>query len=62
MTIAEYVRMLRLDWAAARVAKSEEPLSAIALRAGYADQSHFTRAFKRRTGLTPAQYRRLHTG
>jgi AraC family transcriptional regulator len=61
MTIAEYVRMLRLDWAATQVSKSEEPLSAIALRAGYADQSHFTRAFKLRTGLTPAQYRRLHS-
>jgi AraC family transcriptional regulator len=61
MTIAEYVRMLRLDWAATQVMASEEPLSAIALRAGYADQSHFTRAFKLRTGLTPAQYRRLHS-
>lgn len=62
MTIAEYIRMLRLDWAAIRVMRSEEPLSAIALRAGFADQSHFTRAFKRRIGLTPAQYRRLHAG
>lgn len=61
MTIAEYIRMLRLDWAATQLSRSEEPLSAIALRAGYADQSHFTRAFKRRTGLTPAQYRRLHS-
>ena len=31
----------------------------IACEAGFADQSHFTRAFKRHTGLTPGQFRRL---
>jgi len=29
----------------------------IALEAGFFDQSHFTRAFKRHTGLTPREYR-----
>jgi AraC-like DNA-binding protein len=36
----------------------EEPIARIALDAGFADQSHFTRAFRRYAGLTPAQYRR----
>lgn len=62
VSIGEYIRMLRLDWAARQLSKSEEPLSAIAVRAGYADQSHFTRVFKRHTGLTPAQYRELRAG
>lgn len=30
----------------------------IALACGFADQAHFTRHFKSRTGLTPGQYRR----
>ena len=30
---------------------------AIAYGSGFAHQSHFTRAFKRHTGLTPARYR-----
>jgi len=56
--IGSYVRRLRLDWAAARLEVAEEPIVRIALEAGFADQSHFTRAFKRHSGLTPAEYRR----
>ena len=53
-----YLRRLRLEWATARLAGSDAPLAAIAARAGYADQSHFTRDVRRGTGLTPLQYRR----
>lgn len=52
-----YVRRLRLDWATIRLEASTQAISAIALDAGFADQSHFTRAFKRHTGLTPKEYR-----
>jgi AraC-like DNA-binding protein len=55
--VGTYVRRLRLEWAAARLAATEEPIARIALDAGFADQSHFTRAFKRYAGLTPGEYR-----
>ncbi|MGH7612613.1 MAG: AraC family transcriptional regulator [Gemmatimonadales bacterium] len=55
--VGSYVRRLRLDWAATRLEAAEEPIARIALEAGFADQSHFTRAFKRYSGLTPAEYR-----
>jgi AraC family transcriptional regulator len=55
--VGTYVRRLRLEWAAARLAGTEEPIAQIALAAGFADQSHFTRAFKRYAGLTPGEYR-----
>jgi AraC family transcriptional regulator len=39
------------------LASSESPIVDIALSAGFCDQSHFTRTFKRLTGLVPSQYR-----
>jgi AraC-like DNA-binding protein len=33
--------------------KENEPISAIAIQVGFADQSHFTRAFKRVVGIAP---------
>jgi transcriptional regulator GlxA family with amidase domain len=59
MTLGSYVRGLRLDWVAASLLGSEEGLASLALAAGFADQSHLTRAFKRHTGLTPQAYRRM---
>ncbi|HUQ82666.1 MAG TPA: AraC family transcriptional regulator [Gemmatimonadaceae bacterium] len=52
------VRRARLDRAAAEVAGTDRPLAEIAQWAGFGDQSHFTRAFKRHTGVTPGEYRR----
>ncbi|MGB2953283.1 MAG: AraC family transcriptional regulator [Gaiellaceae bacterium] len=57
MPIGTYVRRLRLDWAAKELATSETALAEIAADAGFFDQSHFTRAFRSHTGLTPARYR-----
>lgn len=57
MSLGSYVRQLRLDWAAGELVRRDSPLAEVALAAGFADQSHFTRAFKRYAGLTPSAYR-----
>jgi AraC-like DNA-binding protein len=44
--------------AAKALLDGEQPLSEVALACGFYDQSHFTRAFKGCTGVTPGQYRR----
>ncbi len=62
MTVAEYARSLRLEWARTRLLLDDVPLARLASEAGFADQSHFTRAFSRHTGLTPGRYRKLVRG
>jgi AraC family transcriptional regulator len=57
VSVGEYARRQRLAWAAGELARGDEPLALIARRAGFADQSHFTRLFKQHVGTTPARYR-----
>jgi AraC family transcriptional regulator len=57
-SVGEYARTLRLEWALRQLAVGDLPISAVAQSAGYADQSHLTRACKAATGLAPAAYRR----
>jgi AraC family transcriptional regulator len=56
-SIGEYLRRLRIEYAVDALADSTLSLAEIALRAGFADQSHFTRVFRTQTGITPAKYR-----
>jgi AraC family transcriptional regulator len=58
MPVSAYLRCLRVDWAAGRLATSDEPIARIAARAGFTDQSHLTRAFRARLGVTPLEWRR----
>ena len=56
-TIGEYTRRLRIEFASHELTRTAAPLADIALKAGFVHQSHFSRTFKRVTGLSPAQYR-----
>jgi AraC family transcriptional regulator len=61
VSVGDYARRLRLEWAAAELA-GDAPLAEIAAGAGFADQSHFTRSFRRYAGTTPGRYRKLVRG
>jgi AraC family transcriptional regulator len=57
-TAGDYQRGVRVGRARQLLATSATPLVEIALALGYADQSHFTAAFKRLTGTTPGAFRK----
>jgi AraC family transcriptional regulator len=56
-TISRYVRQVRVARAQHLLAVPRLTLAEIALASGFSDQSHFTNAFHRLTGLTPHRYR-----
>ena len=56
--IGEYARLMRAEMARRLLADGALPLAELALRAGYADQSHLTREMRRFLGATPASVRR----
>jgi AraC family transcriptional regulator len=58
-TIGEYVRRLRIEFASREISKTNARLANIALAAGFSHQGHFTRTFKRLTGLTPGEFRAI---
>ena len=59
-SLGEFTRRLRLQWAAQELATADLPLAVLAVEAGFCDQSHFTRAFGRQYGVTPARFRAMH--
>jgi AraC family transcriptional regulator len=57
-TPGDLLRELRVDWAAHLLSESRMPLSHVALDSGFTDQSHLTRVFTQRIGMSPARFRR----
>lgn len=58
----EYVHTLRLEEAKHQLETGEEVVEAVANAVGYEDAGYFSRLFKRKVGLSPAQYRRRFGG
>jgi AraC family transcriptional regulator len=58
-TVGQYVRRLQLRAAFRLIAEGRHGLAEIAAHAGFSDQSHMTRAFAEKYGLTPGECRGL---
>ena len=56
-----YLTMRRLDHARGAI-RSGQSLADAAFAAGFADQAHMTRQFKRAYGLPPGRWRAMHVG
>jgi AraC-like DNA-binding protein len=58
----EYVMRRRVERAKQRLWSTDEPLRAIADGLGFTDAFHFSKCFKRLSGLTPSDFRALRLG
>jgi AraC-like DNA-binding protein len=60
VTPHELMLRIRIQSAAEALAKTSDPISNIALDHGFCDHSAFTQQFRKRTGLSPKQFRTRH--
>jgi len=56
--LGSYLRRVRVAMAADGLARSDAPPARLACGAGFCDQSHLNRVFRRETGWSPVGYRR----
>ena len=59
VSIGDHIRDLRFRFAAHQVLSTGASLTEIADSAGYCDQAHLTREFHKRSGMSPAEFRRI---
>ena len=58
LSFGEYIRKQRIEKAIVLLNDTTYSLTEIAYLTGFSDQSHFTRIFKKQTGLSPANYKK----
>jgi transcriptional regulator GlxA family with amidase domain len=58
-TLIDYLQNLRVEAAKRLLESARRSVEDISVAVGYEDASFFRRLFRRRTGLTPGQYRRM---
>lgn len=58
-TLIEHIQGLRIEEAKRLLETGEAPLDEICLQVGYEEVAFFRRLFKRLTGLTPGEYRKM---
>ncbi len=61
LTPQKYLRKLQMRMAGRALVYSNQSVAEVALSCGFADQSHFTREFRRHFGRTPRDYREHYT-
>ena len=57
-TPSRYVLSRRIEYSRRLLTETTREISEIAVYSGFCDQSHFTKRFRRLTGLTPREYRK----
>lgn len=58
LSFGEYIRKHRIEKALELLQTTDYSLTEIAYLTGFSDQSHFTRIFKKQTGISPSEHRK----
>ena len=61
-TPTKYISFLRLEKAKNMLTFSNYTIAEISLSVGFEDSYYFSRFFKKETGVSPSEYKRLHSG
>lgn len=59
-TALEYIQLKVMAWAKQKILDGKKTMNEIAYELGFKYPAHFTRAFKKSTGITPTEYRSLY--
>lgn len=57
INIGDYMRMIKIEQSLPLLSKMSIPLEEVALKSGFVNNAHYTRLFKKHTGITPSYYR-----
>ena len=59
-SVGQFVRTVRFEWArdALRLGGRDVSIADVAAAAGFSDQAHLTREFRKRAGISPSRYRK----
>lgn len=60
ISLTEYIQNKKTEEAVNLLRFSDHTIAEISDYLGYSSPAHFTRVFKKRTGMTPGEYRNLH--
>jgi AraC-like DNA-binding protein len=58
MTLNEYVNLLRLSYAQAKLLSDNDNVLRIAMDSGFGSLSAFNKSFRKISGMSPSDYRR----
>ena len=61
LTFTDYITKLRMQKSKYLLINSKEGLKEIVISIGYTDLASFIRKFKKIEGITPGEYRRIHS-
>ena len=60
MNFSEYLKKIRIDNAKNLLLNTENTVEDISYAVGYSDIKYFSRLFKKLTGVTPTEFRKLY--